>query len=310
MKKLDPEAKFRAEMRMSSKDYRAIDAARGFLLELPAGYREDEVLAYLGRDPESLSEKRSGRRAWKALLVEDVPTIIEVEIGTTTAVVHAHANKSISRLGQAVVHRAALHMLGLVGDVTAFEKAHAKLTKPRRGLRISMIPSVYDALCWAIVGQQINLRFACTLRRRLIAAAGQPIEAMRVHPTPAAVAALDSDVLTSQQFSRSKARYLRDVAQAIVLGKLDIENLRNQTAEAAESALLAQRGVGVWTARYVLLRTGFPDSAPVGDSAIATALERLHGLPERPDAAGTEELMARYAPYRSLASMHLWASLA
>ncbi len=295
---------------MSSKDYRAMDAARGFLLELPAGYREDEILAYLGRDPESLSEKRIGRRAWKAVLVEDVPTIIEIELGTSTAVVHAHANKSISRLGQAVIHRAALHMLGLVGDVAAFEKAHPKLTKPRRGLRISMIPSVYDALCWAIVGQQINLKFACTLRRRLIAAAGTPIEDMRVHPSPAAVANLDSAVLTSQQFSRSKARYLRDVAETIVNGKLDIENLRNLTAEDAQAALLEQRGVGMWTARYVLLRIGFPDAAPIGDSAIATALERLHGLAKRPDAAGTEELMARYAPHRSLASMHLWASLA
>lgn len=294
---------------MSSKDHRALDAVRGFIVDLPAGYREDEVLAYLGRDPESLSEKRNGRRAWKALLVEGVPTIIEVEIGKTTAAVHAHGNRNLSRAGQESVHRAALYMLGLVGDVTPFEKAHAKLTKPRRGLRISMIPSVFDALCWAIVGQQINLRFACTLRRRLIAAAGQPVLDMYVHPTPAAIAALDPDVLTAQQFSRSKARYLRGVSQTIAEGKLDIENLRNESAEAAEASLVAQRGVGVWTARYVLLRTGFPDSAPVGDSAIATALERLHGLSERPDAAATELLMTRYAPYRSLASMHLWASL-
>jgi 3-methyladenine DNA glycosylase/8-oxoguanine DNA glycosylase len=57
------------------------------------------------------------------------------------------------------------------------------------------------------------------------------------------------------------------------------------------------------------MRRGFADSAPVGDSGLATALQRLHQLPARPDAAHTERLMSRFAPNRSLASMHLWVSL-
>ena len=56
------------------------------------------------------------------------------------------------------------------------------------------------------------------------------------------------------------------------------------SAVAAEKKLTAQRGIGIWTARYVLMRGGFADAAPVGDSALATALQRLHKLPERPDA--------------------------
>jgi 3-methyladenine DNA glycosylase/8-oxoguanine DNA glycosylase len=70
-----------------------------------------------------------------------------------------------------------------------------------------------------------------------------------------------------------------------------------------------QRGIGIWTARYVLMRGGFADAAPVGDSALATALQRLHKLPERPDTEETARLMSRFAPYRSLATMHLWTSL-
>jgi AraC family transcriptional regulator, regulatory protein of adaptative response / DNA-3-methyladenine glycosylase II len=58
-----------------------------------------------------------------------------------------------------------------------------------------------------------------------------------------------------------------------------------------------------------LMRRGFADSAPVGDSALATALQRVHELPGRPDAAETERLMSRFAPNRSLASMHLWTLL-
>ena len=111
------------------------------------------------------------------------------------------------------------------------------------------------------------------------------------------------------RYSGSKARYLIDAAGAVASGKLDIENLTLGSAVAAEEALIAQRGVGIWTARYVLMRRGFADSAPVGDSALATALQRVHELPERPDAQDTERLMSRFAPNRSLASMHLWTLL-
>ena len=79
-------------------------------------------------------------------------------------------------------------------------------------------------------------------------------------------------------------------------GRLDIEGLGEGSAIAAEKALTAQRGIGIWTARYVLMRGGFADAAPVGDSALATALQRLHKLPERPDADRTARLMARSRP--------------
>ena len=55
-----------------------------------------------------------------------------------------------------------------------------------------------------------------------------------------------------------------------------------------------------------MLRGGFADAAPVGDSALATALQRLHKLPERPDHEQVKTLMADFSPHRSLATMHLW----
>ena len=47
--------------------YRALDGAQVFLLQLPAGYRAKEILAYHARDPEGLSERSEGNRIWKAL---------------------------------------------------------------------------------------------------------------------------------------------------------------------------------------------------------------------------------------------------
>jgi 3-methyladenine DNA glycosylase/8-oxoguanine DNA glycosylase len=54
---------------------------------------------------------------------------------------------------------------------------------------------------------------------------------------------------------------------------------------------------------------GFADAVPVGDSALATALQRFHRLETRPDAKETARLMVPFAPHRSLATCHFWASL-
>jgi AraC family transcriptional regulator, regulatory protein of adaptative response / DNA-3-methyladenine glycosylase II len=172
-----------------------------------------------------------------------------------------------------------------------------------------LLPTGFDALCWGIIGQQINVKFASSLRRDMVGLAGDKIGDMRAHPTAEQVAGVDISSLTARRYSRSKAQYLIDAAQAVAGGKLDIEGLSEGSAIAAEKALTAQRGIGTWTARYVLMRSGFADAAPVGDSALATALQRLHQLPERPDADQTARLMSRFAPHRSLATMHLWTYL-
>jgi 3-methyladenine DNA glycosylase/8-oxoguanine DNA glycosylase len=82
------------------------------------------------------------------------------------------------------------------------------------------------------------------------------------------------------------------------------------SALAAERELTRVRGIGVWTARYMLMRgAGFADCAPVGDVALAAALQKLHGRDARPAAGEVETLMQSFSPYRSLATCHLWASL-
>jgi AraC family transcriptional regulator of adaptative response / DNA-3-methyladenine glycosylase II len=300
---------FLGQMRMTPGAYRALDGARVFLLHLPAGYRAKEILGYHARDPEGLSERSEGSRIWKALHTQDGPAVLEISIEPGQAWVKVHAQKRLGREAMATLHQAALKILALTNDVTQFETRHAAFVQNRRGLRMPLLPTGFDALCWGIIGQQINVKFATALRRDLVALAGEKIGDMRAHPTPGRVADIAISTLAARRYSRSKAQYLIDAAAAVTTGKLDIENLAEGSAIAAEKALTAQRGIGTWTARYVLMRGGFADAAPVGDSALATALQRLHNLPERPDADGTARLMSAFAPHRSLATMHLWTSL-
>ena len=300
---------FLNQTRMTPGAYRALDGAQVFMLQLPSGYRPKEVLAYHARDPLSVSEKSEGNRIWKALHTADGPTVIEISIEAGQAWVKVHAMRKLGREAMVALHAAALKVLALTNDVSQFEARHPDFVQNRRGLRMPLLPTGFDALCWGIIGQQINVKFASALRREMVELAGDKIGDMRAHPTPERIADLDISVLAARRYSRSKAQYLIDAARAVATGKLDVENLNEGSAVAAEKALTAQRGIGTWTARYVLMRGGFADAAPVGDSALAAALQRLHQLPERPDADQTARLMSQFAPHRSLATMHLWTYL-
>jgi AraC family transcriptional regulator of adaptative response / DNA-3-methyladenine glycosylase II len=300
---------FLNQMRMTPGAYRALDGAQVFMLQLPPLYRAKEILAYHARDPLSVSERSEGNRIWKALHSDEGPAVLEISIEPAQAWVRVHAQNRFGREAMAQLHAAALKVLALANDVTQFETRHPDFVKNRRGLRMPLLPTGFDALCWGIIGQQINVKFASSLRREMVELAGEKIGDMRAHPTPERVANIDASALAARRYSRSKARYLIGAAQAAASGALDIENLGEGSAIAAEKALTAQHGIGTWTARYVLMRGGFADAAPVGDSALATALQRLHGLPERPGSDQTARLMSQFAPYRSLATMHLWTYL-
>jgi AraC family transcriptional regulator of adaptative response / DNA-3-methyladenine glycosylase II len=301
---------FLAQMRMTPGAYRALDGAEVFMLQLPPGYRALEVLAYHGRDPQGRMERSEGNRIWKALSTPDGPAVLELTLERGSAWAKVHAGRKLGGESMALLHGAALRMLGLTYEVTQFETRHATFAAKRKGLRLPLLPTGFDALCWAIIGQQINIKFASSLRREIVELAGEDAGGgMRAHPTPERIADLDVATLNARRYSRSKARYLIDAAAAVAKGELDIEKLPEGSAVAAEKKLTTQRGIGLWTARYAMLRGGFADAAPVGDSALATALQRLHKLPERPNAERTARLMSEFAPHRSLATMHLWTYL-
>ncbi|WP_308621888.1 hypothetical protein [Massilia sp. Se16.2.3] len=176
-------------------------------------------------------------------------------------------------------------------------------------LRIVQSASVFEALTRAIIGQQINLPFAISLRRSFIAQAGRPHSSGLVcYPEAADVARLDLETLTTRKFSRAKAETLLRVARMVDAGELRLD--LNDDAEHAGAALLAIKGIGPWTVNYTLLRGyGYADCSLEGDVAVRGALGRLLGEAGKPDQARTQAWLAAYRPHRTMAAAYLWASL-
>jgi AraC family transcriptional regulator of adaptative response / DNA-3-methyladenine glycosylase II len=304
---------FSARTGLTPAAYAALGSMREFAIHLPADYRTREVLAFFGRDKKGMSEHVSSDGFVKCFEAGGQAVVVEVEFRGQSAICRTDAGCAYA------AHRAVLRMLGFESDAAAFERqfadntgegdAIAGLFRQQRGLRIPCTPDTWEALGWAIMGQQISLQAAVTLRRGLIGALGRAHQSgLRAFPTAEAVAGVDVEFLRGLKFSGSKAEYLLAVARAVVSEGVPLDRLRQLSAHHAARLLGGIRGVGPWTIQYVFLRgAGFADCLPAGDAGLARGLAGLSG--ERPDEAGVRQVLGRFAPFRSLAACHVWASL-
>lgn len=301
--------RFLARTGLTPGAYAGLKETGEIVLRLPPHYRSREVLDFYGRDPMSVSEQVSPDGFRKALLIAGKPALIEIRFEGNAAHCIVDAEDPFE------AHSIVLRMLGTDSDVAGFERQFdgdfliGGLLERRHGLHIPLSPTPWEALAWAIMGQQISLRMAILLRRELIGAFGvSHASGLRAHPTPEVLAGLDPDALRKLKFSRSKAEYMIAAAKAIASGALPIAGLRDLSARHAARLLGNIRGVGPWTVQYVFLRGfGFADCLPSGDAGLAQGLKRLTG--KRPSEAEIREMMSRFAPWRSLATYHIWASL-
>jgi AraC family transcriptional regulator of adaptative response / DNA-3-methyladenine glycosylase II len=308
---------FRRLTGLTPGEYRRLGRGPSFVLALPSNYLAPYLVRMLGRDPLSLTERVEGSEIAKGVMLGARPAVLRIELAGGSARCTVDADSPLSPEEMRDAHRMAVRILGLGMDPEPFERriaadpSLARLVDGRAGLRVPLTSTVFEGLVWSIVGQQVNLGFAYELRRTLAELAGADAgQGMRAHPSPQAVAALDYGGLTARRYSRRKAEYMIDTARAVASGELPCEGFPAERATAVEAKLLALRGFGPWSTAYVMMRAcGFGDCIPVGDTGLTTALQRFFATDTRPGPEETRALMEPFAPFRTLASHHLWMTL-
>ena len=152
-----------------------------------------------------------------------------------------------------------------------------------------------------IVGQQVSVAAARSMWSKLEAAYGSPPDLRRL------LGASDEE-LRAAGISRQKAGYVRSLAQLVLSGELDLEQLPADDEEAI--ALLTRiKGIGRWSAEiYLLFAEGRPDVWPAGDLAVQVEIGRLLGLAERPSERQVREVAEAWRPHRGAAALLAWHS--
>ncbi|MFE5324513.1 DNA-3-methyladenine glycosylase family protein [Paenibacillus sp. NPDC056579] len=184
-----------------------------------------------------------------------------------------------------------------------------------RGLHIVGIPDLFEALSWGIIGQQINLAFAYTLKRRFVEAFGQSVvwngRAYWLFPEPESIARLSVSDLTPLQFTGKKAEYIIGVAEKISEGSLSKQQLLDiGEPKAIEKELVSIRGIGPWTANYVLMRClRAPSAFPIADVGLHNAVKHVLGLETKPSIEQLKQFSAPWGEWKAYATFYLWRTL-
>lgn len=190
-----------------------------------------------------------------------------------------------------------------------------KIAEEYRGLRIIGIPDLFEALTWAILGQQINLTFAYTLKKRFVEQYGESLsfEGKKYWLFPEAKTIANSSIedLKKLQFSTRKAEYTIGIAQLMMEGKIRKEDLLDlKEYEQTKKSLTAIRGVGAWTADYVMMKCLHYTSAfPIADVGLHNALKIQLGLERKPTLEEIEILAKNWGGWQAYATFYLWRSL-
>jgi DNA-3-methyladenine glycosylase II len=174
----------------------------------------------------------------------------------------------------------------------------------RRDLKRERPGDAYGALLRSIVGQQLSTKAASTIYGRMLELFGGHA------PTPKQLLKADPEKIRAAGLSRPKIAYLRDLAQHVEEGTLELERLPDLPDEEVAAQLTAIKGLGQWTAdMFLMFHLGRPDILPVGDQGIRRAIQVEYGLRKVPDAKRMQQIAKPWRPYRTLASLYLWSSL-
>jgi DNA-3-methyladenine glycosylase II len=174
----------------------------------------------------------------------------------------------------------------------------------KRDLKRDRPGDAYGALLRSIVGQQLSTKAASTIYGRMLELFGGHA------PTPKQLLKADPDKIRAAGLSRPKITYLRDLAQHVEEGTLELERLPELPDEEVAAQLTAIKGLGQWTAdMFLMFHLGRPDVLPVGDQGIRRAVKVEYRLRKFPDPKRLEKIGKPWRPYRTLACLYLWSSL-
>lgn len=196
------------------------------------------------------------------------------------------------------------------------EKAAAHLSKKDKKLaliiarsgpcRIKPHTDHYGELVSNIVGQQLSVKAAATIWQRVLSLFNGKM------PSPEQLLEVDDQKLRDVGLSWAKVGYVKDLAQHILDGRLDMQHIVTIPNDQLIEQLTAVKGIGEWSAHmFMMFGLGRLDILPIGDLGIRKAVQNVYKLAELPSPEQIITIAAKnnWHPYESVASWYLWQSL-
>ncbi|HZJ96100.1 MAG TPA: 3-methyladenine DNA glycosylase 2 [Thiopseudomonas sp.] len=287
-------------------------------IALPSDYQTAAFLSFHQRDSQQFAERVSDDTLEKGLLWYGQPAVLKIQFTADQA--HGQLQldgQTNSRLDNEKHWQQWLeYFTGVQQPIAEFIAQHQQhpelgpLLRQQPGLRVAQTSSPFEAISWAIIGQQISVAAALNIRRRFIELSGiQHSSGLYCYPDAHTVAQLTIEQLRSAGLSQNKARAIATLSKQLSSNQLHFpEQVTADTIKQLRSELLGISGVGPWTVNYTLMR-GFAwlDGSLHGDAAVRRYLQVLLNK-ESLSAKQAEQWLQQFSPWRALVAAHLWQS--
>ena len=278
-------------------------------------FRLDLTVWTLRRRPDNLFDRWDGTTYRRVLIADDKPFEIAVTQpgeNLRVAVTGARLTSSLKNQVTAALER----LLGIRIDLRKFYRLSKKdswlkpLANQFQGMKPPRLLTPFEALVNAIACQQLTLTMGIRLLNRLTEAYGLALKTedgtVRAFPRPQDLARADLEDLRQMSFSYQKARYITSISRLIVGGELDLDEIATLDDEEAVARLCELKGVGRWTAEYVLLRgLGRTHIFPADDVGARNNLQKWLGLSGKMTYANTRAALSRWDGFGGLIYFHL-----
>jgi len=292
------------------------------IITLPANFDMNANLGYLTREKNECLYEIENNIITKVIAIGEIQSLVQISVIDNQQMVVQFLNGSrpIEKGEREKIATYILEWFDLDNDLTPFyemAKADPLLNMPARkfyGLRVIGIPDLFEALCWGVLGQQINLAFAYSLKRQFVESFGDSIEwngkKYWVFPPYERIAQLTPTDLAAIKMTVKKSEYIIGIARLMACGELSKEQLMKMNFKEAEKSLIKIRGIGPWTANYVLMRClRFQTAFPIDDVGLINSIKTLRNMNQKPT---KEEILALSIPWKnweSYATFYLWRVL-
>lgn len=287
-------------------------------LSTPKEFNFEQILRFLSRNQKESLHTIKNQEIYKVVSFENSLVLFSISFNSSLQISIHSENPS-----QKIMDFIKTHIsdwfdleanLSLFYETAQNDTVLASLCLKFYGLRMIGMPDIFESLIWSIIGQQINLNFAYSLKERLVQNFGQKIiynnEYYYALPTPERLAALNIEDFQPLQFSKSKAQYILNVSREFADGNLSQETLKKLPFEEVKEKLVKIKGVGNWTANYSMMKSlKNYDAFPVEDVGLHNAVKTQYGLTTKPTVIDLNQMAEKWKGWRGYATFYFWHSL-
>ena len=299
------------------------DGRTSVFLKLPKEFDFANCLKFLARSPAEPCHLVKRNTLYKVLKFENDPILLKIQLQQQhqKSLSIAFLTKPPIKSIRVKVAKYVWHWFDLETNLKPFfrmAKSDAVLKNiadTNFGLRIISIPDLFEAICWAVMGQHINLNFAYTLKKRFVESFGERFRIdgriFYLFPTPEMIAKQNVSKLRQLQFTEKKSKYVIELAQKMKDGTFSKNTLLEKDSfKLVKKELMRLHGVGKWTAEYVCLRClKDPAAFPVDDVGLQNAIKQQLHLSAKPSVDEIYKFSRHWKNWEAYATFYLWNSL-